>query len=175
LVCEVCGKRGVEYLSVGSSKKPQVRHFCRVHRQNMVEEFHKLFVAYSPNILVTSPHQEGSYAQLYPFYPVSEMKMMNFSNSDIEIVNEKLSLFGVKKCAACKEQASAVYFTTVPEMYTWNGMDMKQLQTSGGHFYCKQHCFKQIEGKLLANKNLFNDSGLVAPYGGSGIYVNTPL
>lgn len=174
-ICEVCGKDGVEYISTGEPSNQQQRYFCRVHRQNMIAEFRKLFVGHTPNMVVVSPYLEGNYAPLYPFYPITDMKKMNFPTSDIEIVNQKLQKIGSEKCKACDESASTIYFITNPDMYKWNGLPLKVLQESEGHFYCKEHCFKQIEGKLLANKGLFNDSGLVAPYGEVGIYVSTPL
>lgn len=174
-ICEVCGKDGAEYISIGAWPKQQPRYFCRAHRQNMIAEFRKLFVGYTPDMVVVSPYQEGNYASLYPFYPITGMKSMNFPSSDIEIVNQALQRIGSEKCKACNERASTIYFITNPDMYKRNGLLLEVLQTMEGYFYCKEHCFKQIEEKLLVNKKLFNDSGLVAPYGGAGIYVNTPL
>lgn len=169
--CKACQLPAKDLL-VENGSKP-VTNYCRQH---LLQEFGKHFTSFSYKMVVFHPELERKYCDSqYPYYPLEEMvKKFNFETKAEDKIRTFLSEIN-GQCEWCHERVATVcYFVKGALPWDIAGPVLEKIEVKGKKL-CPQCSLQLIQADLMNNKGFFVEKGLMVPYLGNGVYVNTQM
>lgn len=167
--CLVCFKEATDVLVINSNRK---ENYCRSH---LISKFSEYFKSFSYNMILFHPEQEREYCgSMYPYYPIEEFEKYNLPKED-KFKSQEI-LRGINgPCMQCENhQAKIAYFKKGILGWDDGGPAIRNIKEKPT-LLCNDCAFSFIEQTLRNNKYFFVDNGLLTPYKGEGVYVNTYL
>ncbi|OIO13264.1 hypothetical protein COV53_06820 [Candidatus Gottesmanbacteria bacterium CG11_big_fil_rev_8_21_14_0_20_37_11] len=167
--CRICTKTTQDILVVEGN---QYFYYCRNH---LINEFAKKFTSFPYKMVVFHPEQERKYCcTMYPYFPLEEMKVFHFDKESVEQMRKTINSIQ-EICSHCNNKMAQVAYYRKGILHWENSGPKLSEVISKPQYLCVNCTFSNIEQALRSNKDYYSDNGLLAPYKGNGVFVNTFL